>query len=143
MREFTGHGLGREFHTAPTIFHYGRPGVGEKLLPGMAAELVSQNPDVLVVCCGPAISAAQKATSTIPIVVMIGAGYVEKGLVKSLRRPGGNLTGLSSIARNVIGKQLQLFKETVPGMSRMAVLYQTSRHQHDGYRRLRHAPPAQ
>jgi len=102
----------------------------KKLLPGMAAELVRQNPDVMVVCCGPAISAAQKATSTIPIVVAIGANYVEKGLVKSLRRPGGNLTGLSSISHNVVGKQLQLFKETVPGMSRVAVLYQKSRYAH-------------
>jgi putative ABC transport system substrate-binding protein len=100
-----------------------------KLLPGMAAELVRQKPDVMVVCCGPAIDAAQKATNTIPIVVAIGGNYVERGLVKSLRRPGGNLTGLSSISSNVVGKQLQLFKETVPGMSRVAVLHPVT-HRH-------------
>ena len=52
----------------------------KKLLPGMAAELVRQNPDVIVVCCGYAINVAQTATNTIPIVVAIGANYVEKGL---------------------------------------------------------------
>lgn len=94
-----------------------------KLLPGMAAELVRKNPDVLVVCCGVAIDAAQKATSTIPIVVTIGANYVERGLVKSLRHPGGNLTGLSSVYPGLYAKMLQLFKEAVPDMSRVAVLH--------------------
>ena len=98
----------------------------KKLLPGMAAKLVSQNPDVIVVCCGPAINAARKATSTIPIVVTIGGNWVGKGLAKSLRRPGGNITGLSSVYPGLYGKMLQLFKEAVPGMSRVAVLHTDS-----------------
>jgi ABC-type uncharacterized transport system substrate-binding protein len=95
----------------------------KKLLPGMAAKLVSQNPDVIVVCCGPAIDAVRKATSTIPIVVTISANWVAEGLAKSLRRPGGNITGLSSLYPGLYGKMLQLFKEAVPGMSRVAVLH--------------------
>ncbi len=94
----------------------------KKLLPGMAAELVRQNPDLIVVCCGPAIDAARKATSTIPIVVTIAANWVGGGLAKSLRRPGGNITGLSPVYPGLYGKMLQLFKEAVPGMSRVAVL---------------------
>ncbi|MCG8543799.1 MAG: ABC transporter substrate-binding protein [Alphaproteobacteria bacterium] len=94
----------------------------EKLLPGMAAELVSKNPDVIVVCCGPAIDVVRKATNTIPIVVAIAGDWVGQGLAKSLRRPGGNITGLSPVYPGLYGKMLQLFKETVPDMSRVAVL---------------------
>jgi len=100
----------------------------QELLPGMAAKLVSQNLDVIIVCCGPAIEAAHKATSTIPIVVTIAANWVARGLAESLRRPGGNITGLSSIYPGLYGKMLQLFKEAVPDMSRVAVLHTGSSH---------------
>ena len=109
----------------------------KKLLPGMAAELVRQNPDVIVVCCGPAIDAARNATSTIPIVVTIAGNWVSKGLAKSLRRPGGNVTGLSPIYPGIYGKMLQLFKEAVPGMSRVAVLH-TDRTSHRIYLKEMH-----
>ncbi len=105
-----------------TIDYRFAKGRKEQLL-AMAADLVLQKVDIIVVCCPPAINAARKATSTIPIVVGITANYVEQGLVKSLSRPGGNLTGSSSIPRDYIGKQLQLFKEAVPALSRLAVLH--------------------
>lgn len=99
-------------------------------LPAMAIDLVRQNVDIMVVCCQPAVDAARKATSTIPIVVWVAANYVNQGLVKSLRRPGGNLTGLSSISSDYIGKQLQLFKESIAGLSRVAVLWHTAHRSH-------------
>jgi len=110
-----------------------------KLLPGMAAELVRRNPDVIVVCCGPAIPAAREATSTIPIVVAIGARYVERGLAKALRRPGGNVTGLSSTYPGLYGKMLQLFREAVPDMSRVAVLHMGSSGHHAYLREMQEA----
>ena len=99
-------------------------------LPNMAADLVRQKVDVIVVCCQPAVDAARKATNTIPIVVAVAANYVEQGLVKSLRRPGGNVTGLSSIAFDLVGKQLQLFKEIVPSLSRVAILWDPAHRSH-------------
>jgi putative ABC transport system substrate-binding protein len=91
-------------------------------LAKMAAELVALNVDVILTSGPPAPHAALKATRTIPIVVGVSSNYVARGLVKSLSRPGGNLTGLSSMSPDLIGKQLQLFKETIPGLSRVAVL---------------------
>jgi len=95
----------------------------KELLPGMTDELIRQKPDVIVVCCGPAIDAARKATSTIPIVVAIAGDWVDRGLAKSLSRPGGNITGLSPVYPGQYGKMLQLFKEAVPHLSRIAVLH--------------------
>ena len=92
-------------------------------LPEMAADLVGRKVDILFVCCQPALDVARKATSTIPIVVGVSANYVAQGLVESLRRPGGNITGLSSITGDLIGKQLQLFKEAVPRLSSVAILW--------------------
>jgi putative ABC transport system substrate-binding protein len=91
-------------------------------LAKMAAELVALNVDVIVTSGPPAPHTALKATRTIPIVVGVSSNYVARGLVKSLSSPGANLTGLSSMAPDLIGKQLQLFKETIPGLSRVAVL---------------------
>jgi len=79
-------------------------------LAEMAADLVRQKVDVIVACCPLAPGAALKATRTIPIVIVIGANRY----VTNLRRPGGNVTGLSSMAPDLVGKQLQLFKEAVP-----------------------------
>ena len=81
--------------------------------------------DIIVVAGGTAtIRAAKNATKTIPIV-MVGAGLdpVEAGLVESLARPGGNVTGITNLSRELGGKRLELLKEAVPKLARVAVLY--------------------
>src|SRR4029453_5227694 len=93
--------------------------------PELAAELVRLKVDIIVVAGGETwIRAAKNATKTIPIV-MIGQGLdpLAEGLVKSLARPGGNVTGLTNISRELGGKRLELLKEAVPKISRVAVLY--------------------
>jgi len=94
--------------------------------PQLAADLVRLKVDVIVVAGGGdrAIRAASNATKTIPII-MTGAGLdpVEAGLVESLARPGGNVTGITNLGREVGGKRLELLKEAVPKLARMAVLY--------------------
>jgi putative tryptophan/tyrosine transport system substrate-binding protein len=93
--------------------------------PELAAELVRLKVDIIVVAGGETwIRAAKNATKTIPIV-MVGLGIdpVKAGLVKSLARPGGNVTGLTALGRELGGKRLELFKEAVPKISRVAVLY--------------------
>jgi putative ABC transport system substrate-binding protein len=90
-------------------------------LPALAAELVRLKVDVMVTG-GPAVTrAAKEATSTIPIVMAFDTDPVGNGFVASLARPGGNITGLSSLAPEISGKQLELLKETVPRLSRVAV----------------------
>jgi putative tryptophan/tyrosine transport system substrate-binding protein len=90
-------------------------------LPALAAELVQRPVTVLVAFSTPAVLAAQHAISTIPIV--IGAGDpVATGLVASLAQPGGNITGVALMSREINGKRLELLKEAAPGVSRMAVL---------------------
>jgi putative tryptophan/tyrosine transport system substrate-binding protein len=94
-------------------------------LPALAAELVRLKVDIIVAGGGSNIVRAVKnATKTIPIV-MVGGGLdpVEAGLIESLGRPGGNVTGLTNLARKLGGKQLELFKEAVPKVTRVAVLY--------------------
>ena len=91
----------------------------------LASELVRLKVDIIVVSGGgPVIRAAKDATKTIPIV-MVSAGIdpVGAGLVESLARPGGNITGLSSLSRELAGKRLELLKEAVPKVARVAVLY--------------------
>ena len=91
-------------------------------LPDLAAEIVHLKVDVIVVANPEAIHAAKRATETIPIV-MVGPGDpVRLGLIASLARPGGNLTGLSFISIELTGKRLELFKEAFPRISRVAVL---------------------
>ena len=93
--------------------------------PELAAELVRLRVDIIVVAGGrPVILAAKNTTKTIPIV-MIGAGVdpVEAGLVESLASPGGNVTGLTNLGRALGGKRLELLKEAVPKLARVAVLY--------------------
>ena len=92
-------------------------------LPTLAAELVRLKVDVIVAGATPAPEAAQRATSTIPIVMASHVDPVGSGLVVSLARPGKNVTGLSSLAPELVGKQLQLLKEVVPGISRVTVLW--------------------
>jgi ABC-type uncharacterized transport system substrate-binding protein len=93
--------------------------------PELAAELVRLKVDIIVVAGGaPAIRAAMNATKTIPIVAMGGgADPVEAGVVESLARPGGNVTGITNLGRELAGKRLELFKEAVPKLARVAVLY--------------------
>ena len=78
--------------------------------------------DVLVVAALPAIHAAKQATKTIPIVMVITADPVTTGLVDSLARPGGNITGLTILTRDLSGKRLELLTEVVPNLSRVGVL---------------------
>jgi putative ABC transport system substrate-binding protein len=92
-------------------------------LPALAAELARLQVDLIVASAGtPAAMAARRATSTIPIVMTIAGDPVGAELVGSLARPGGNVTGLSIVAPELIGKQMQLLKEAVPTLSRVAVL---------------------
>jgi ABC-type uncharacterized transport system substrate-binding protein len=91
-------------------------------LPTLAAELVRLKVDVIVAGAPPAPEAAQRATSTIPIVMANHADPVGTGLVASLAKPGKNVTGMSTLAPELVGKRLQLLKEVVPGISRVAVL---------------------
>src|SRR5262245_24144243 len=87
------------------------------------SELVQLNVDVLVVTALPAMLAAKQATKSIPIVILINADPVAAGLIDSLARPGGNITGVTTLARELSGKRLELFKETIPTISRVGVLW--------------------
>jgi putative ABC transport system substrate-binding protein len=93
-------------------------------LPALAAELVALKVDVIVASGTLAALAAKQATRTIPIVFSPAGDPVGSGLVTSLARPGGNVTGLSAIAPELVGKRLELLKQAVPGVSRVAVLWQ-------------------
>ena len=91
-------------------------------LPALAAELVRLKVDVIVTAGPAATRAAKEATATIPIVMAQDNDPVGNGFVASLARPGGNITGLSTLAPELSGKQLELLKEIVPKLSRVAVL---------------------
>ena len=91
-------------------------------LPALAAELVRLKVDIIVTAGPPATRAAKEATTTIPIVMAQDTDPVGNGFVASLARPGGNITGLSTLAPEISGKQLELLKEIVPRLSRVAVL---------------------
>jgi putative ABC transport system substrate-binding protein len=91
-------------------------------LPGLAAELVRLKLDVIVVSGALATSAAKNATREIPIVMAVAGDPVGSGHVASLGRPGGNITGLTNLAPELGGKRLELLKEVIPGLSRVAVL---------------------
>ena len=91
-------------------------------LPGLAAELVQMKVDVIVAASGPAVRAAQQATTTIPIVMVRTADPVGSGFVASLARPGRNITGLSNINVEVSSKYLELLRVAIPKLSRVAVL---------------------
>jgi putative ABC transport system substrate-binding protein len=96
-------------------------------LPELAAELVRLNVDVLVTSGPTATRPAKGATSTIPIVMTFDDDPVGSGFVASLARPGGNITGLSTLAPEISGKQLELLKEIVPRLSRVAVFGTSTR----------------
>ena len=92
-------------------------------LPALAAELVGLKPDVLVAVTTNAVQAAKQATTTIPIVFMGVTDPVTTGLVDSLAQPGGNITGITNMAAILTSRRLELFKETLPQLSRLAVLW--------------------
>ena len=93
----------------------------EAQLPELATELVRLNVEVIVTP-GVATEAAKKATETVPVVFSFSGDPVEAGFVKSLGRPGRNMTGITWLAFELVGKRLELLKEAVPGVSRVAVL---------------------
>jgi putative ABC transport system substrate-binding protein len=92
-------------------------------IPSLVAELVQLNVDVLVSPALPAIRAAKQATKTIPIVMVFNVDPVETGIVDSLAHPGGNITGLTRLTRELGGKRLELLKEVVARISRVGVLW--------------------
>src|SRR5262245_24081731 len=92
-------------------------------LPRLARELIQLRPDVVVAFGALAIQAAKDTTETVPIVMVIGADPVARGLVSSFAHPGGNVTGLTLVAETVLaGKRLELIREAVPRATRIAVL---------------------
>jgi putative ABC transport system substrate-binding protein len=92
------------------------------LLPELAAELVRLNVDIIVASETPAVHAAKHATSTIPIVMAPSGDPVGTGLIASLARPGGNVTGLSAAAAELAGKSLELIRDILPAARRVAAL---------------------
>src|SRR5882724_9035526 len=103
------------------VIEYRYPEGKPDRLPALAAELVRLKVDVIITS-GPSVTrAAKEATVTIPIVMTNDNDPVGNGFVASLARPGGNVTGLSNLARELSGKRLELLKETVPKLSRVAV----------------------
>jgi putative tryptophan/tyrosine transport system substrate-binding protein len=92
-------------------------------LPALVDELIRLKVDILLTAATPAAVAAKKVTRTIPIVFYTGSDPVALGLVDSLARPGENITGFTTIEAVVVGKRLELLKETIPTLSRVAVLW--------------------
>jgi putative ABC transport system substrate-binding protein len=107
-----------------TVTYVGRWAEAKRVrLPGLVAELVDLKADVIVTLGGPAAEAAKEATSTIPIVFASPGDAVGIGLIASLARPGGNITGITDQATELSAKRLELLKEAVPKASRIAVLW--------------------
>ena len=95
-------------------------------LPGHAATLVAHKVDVIVTAGTPGCLAAKQATTTIPIVFAVSSDPLSTGVVASLARPGGNITGLSLMATDLSAKRLELLKNLIPGISHVAVLWDSS-----------------
>jgi ABC-type uncharacterized transport system substrate-binding protein len=94
----------------------------DERFPALAADLVGLKVDVIIAATVPAIRAAQRATTIIPIVMVLNSDPVRLGLVKSLARPGGNTTGPAALTFNLAPKRLELFKEAIPNLRQIAVL---------------------
>ncbi len=107
-------------------------------LPDLAAELLALKVDLIVAGSTPAAQAAKRATGTIPVVFPAAADAVGSGLVASLARPGGNVTGLSFLGPELVGKCLEVLKETIPGVTRVAVLSQPGAHGERAQRDMLH-----
>jgi putative ABC transport system substrate-binding protein len=99
-------------------------------LPALAAELVHLPVDILVTWGTPAARAAQRATSTIPIVIGAAADPVAQGLVASQARPGGNITGVASAPMEMQGKIIQVLTDAIPGLSRVVLLWSSANPAH-------------
>jgi putative ABC transport system substrate-binding protein len=112
------------------VFEKRYAGGDSRRLPALAAELVSANVDVIVCTGTPMTEAARKATSTIPIVMSAVGDAVGSGLVASLARPGGNVTGQSMFAVVQASKRLQLMREISPGLSRFATIWSAENSAH-------------
>ena len=94
----------------------------EERLPSLAAELVRANVEVIVTSATPAVSAARRATSTIPIVMQSAADPIGSGFVTNLARPGGNVTGMTLLSTELAAKRLQIMRELVPHAKRTSLL---------------------
>src|SRR5262244_3574176 len=92
-------------------------------LPQLARQLVALKPDVIVATNDVAIASVRRETQTIPIVMAFSSDPAGAGFVASLARPGGNVTGLSTLSPDTSGKRLELLREVVPGLSRVALLW--------------------
>src|SRR6516225_9090144 len=103
---------------------YGLAGNADQL-PDAAAELVRRNVEVIIASGTPPVVAAKNATRTIPFVFVAAIDPIATGVVASLARPGGNVTGFALMEADLMGKRLELLKEIVPGLSRVAVLCHT------------------
>jgi putative tryptophan/tyrosine transport system substrate-binding protein len=99
------------------------------LLPSLAADLVRINVDVIVSASAPAASVVKEATASIPIVLASSFYPVETGIIKSLAHPGGNVTGVTHFTPGLMAKRVQLMKELVPSLTRIAVLRSSGRTQ--------------
>jgi putative ABC transport system substrate-binding protein len=109
-----------------TTIEYRFAGGQVERLPELASELARLKVDVIVASNTPSAMAAKAATSTIPIVFAVVADAVGAGLISNFARPGGNITGLTSISSELSGKRLELLKEVAANASRLAVLYNPS-----------------
>src|SRR2546426_3721895 len=105
------------------VIEYRDAGGKVERLPALAAELIALQVDVILAGGTPQALAAKQATRTLPIVFAAAADPVTDGLVTSLARPGGNVTGLTSLNPELIGKCLEQLKQAVPGVSRVVVLW--------------------
>jgi len=103
-------------------------------LPQLAKELVDLKMDVIVAAPFPAVQAAKRGTSTVPIVMLTGGDPIAEGLVQSLARPGGNVTGVSNEATDVNTKMLEVLKEIIPSARRIAVLINPDNPLHKRFR---------
>ena len=105
------------------LFEYRYPQGKNELYSKFVAELIQANVDVLVITGLPGILAAKQATNNIPVVMLMNADPVAARVVNSLARPGGNFTGIARLTRELSGKRLELLKETIPGLSRVGILW--------------------
>jgi ABC-type uncharacterized transport system substrate-binding protein len=112
---------GKDFHIE---YHHIEGKVDQ--IPTFVADLMKLDLDVFISPMPPAIRAAKQATKTIPIVMVVPTDPVATGLVDSLARPGGNVTGLTRLTRELSGKRLELLKEIIPRISRVGVLWDSA-----------------
>ncbi|HEX7231697.1 MAG TPA: ABC transporter substrate-binding protein [Candidatus Binatia bacterium] len=95
-------------------------------IPALITELINSTVDLLVVASSPAIQAAKRATSTIPIIMIAQVDPVASGWIASLAHPGGNLTGLTRLTRNLSAKRLEVLNEAIPAITRVGILLDSS-----------------